>query len=124
MKQSISAAITPDIRRILTFDAMGVSGHVNHTACYMGLKHCIEHELLPSNIRCFELESVSRVRKYSGWFDVFVSLQSARSCILDTREWWQLQCAMRKHKSQLLWYRLLYMAFSRYMVMNTVREIL
>lgn len=30
---------------------------------------------------------------------------------------------MRQHKSQMLWFRQLYITFSRYMVINTLREV-
>lgn len=30
--------------------------------------------------------------------------------------------AMRKHKSQLVWFRRLYMHFSRYMLINTLQQ--
>lgn len=31
--------------------------------------------------------------------------------------------AMKRHKSQMVWFRYLYVAFSRYMVINTLRKI-
>lgn len=44
-------------------------------------------------------------------------------CILTWREANEVRFAMRQHKSQMSWFRWLYVYFSRYMYINSLREI-
>lgn len=59
-----------------------------------------------------------------GVLDLLVSLAlSTHWCIVDWTGVRTIQRAMRQHKSQLLWFRRLYIHFSRYMIINSLREI-
>lgn len=78
---------------------------------------------LPEGCRVLVLESVSLFRKYISILDVPISylLPSDALFILTEEETEQAKRAMRCHHSQLLWFRHIYMLFSRYMVINSLR---
>ncbi|KAG5176982.1 putative deacetylase LmbE-like domain-containing protein [Tribonema minus] len=102
---------------LLTFDQHGVSGHPNHIAVCRGvttLLHTCKARLPP----VYVLQSVSLARKYIGVLDVLGTWQSRlhRCVSLDPRQIW---CAMAAHRSQLVWFRRLFMLFSRYTYVNT-----
>lgn len=44
-------------------------------------------------------------------------------CILNWRDFRRVQMAMWAHHSQMVWFRRLYIIFSRYMIINTLREV-
>lgn len=44
-------------------------------------------------------------------------------CILSWTDFRRIQNAMQAHKTQMIWFRRLYIDFSRYMIINTLREI-
>lgn len=95
---------------VVTFDSYGVSGHPNHRAC--------------SHVRFREhlhLRSVNLLWKYAGLLSLFVDLFHSQQHIfvLSPAELFTAYQAMRQHKSQLLWFRCLYLLFSRYMLINT-----
>ena len=74
--------------------------------------------------RLFTLDSVNVCRKYSFLFDLLLSIfLSKHWCILSWRDFRRVQKAMHAHYSQMVWFRRLYIIFSRYMVINTLREI-
>ncbi|NXD82773.1 PIGL acetylase, partial [Halcyon senegalensis] len=110
-----------NINLVVTFDAGGVSGHVNHISLYTALRYPVPHA--PSRCRVLVLESVNLFRKYISILDVPVSCLLPRDAlfILTEEETEQARRAMRCHRSQLLWFRHLYMLFSRYMVINSLR---
>ena len=79
---------------------------------------------LPKNTRFFCLRSVNLLRKYSFVFDLPMSfLLSSTAYIASVQDWWVLQKAMAQHKSQYVWFRKLYMAFSRYILINTFEQL-
>ncbi|KFQ14507.1 N-acetylglucosaminyl-phosphatidylinositol de-N-acetylase, partial [Leptosomus discolor] len=110
-----------NINLVVTFDAGGVSGHANHISLYAALRYSVLH----ASLRCcvLVLESVSLFRKYISVLDVPVSCLLPRDAlfILTEEETEQARRAMRCHRSQLLWFRHIYMLFSRYMVINSLR---
>lgn len=56
-------------------------------------------------------------------FDLLPSLIfSSNWCILNWRDFRLVQKAMAQHQSQMVWFRRLYVRFSRYMLINTLRE--
>lgn len=104
-----------------------------------------------SDCKMYVLESVNILRKYTMLLDLPISLlsasywylvsfeqrrnirvsiccrmaRSARSCnvwIIILFKFCQ-QMAMKAHKSQYVWFRKLYMGFSRYTFINTLQEI-
>jgi N-acetylglucosaminylphosphatidylinositol deacetylase len=107
------------IKTIVTFDERGVSGHPNHVACWRGcVKWATDQPSLATVVLC--LDSVSVVRKYLGLIEaVFTVVLGATPFFLsfDPLLVWRLMSA--NYKSQFVWYRQLYVLFSRYVYINT-----
>lgn len=126
------------ITTILTFDHLGVSSHPNHYSLYYGVKYILAS--IPPNImvpRAYALITEPLIIKYSGWLSVpFKSLArlnlsrdanaeglptlrftSGISSYLITFQ------AMNQHRSQMVWFRWLYLLFSSYMWQNDWVEI-
>jgi len=113
-----------DIDCLITFDEGGVSGHSNHVSLFDAVEHLYTNNLLPPDTQVFLLNSVSLVRKYLSLWDLPISLVICDLCyISDWEGIWRSYVAMQMHASQLVWFRRLYMLFSRYVVMNTLRRI-
>ncbi|NXS00875.1 PIGL acetylase, partial [Oxylabes madagascariensis] len=122
-----------NIDLVVTFDAGGVSGHPNHIALYSAVRYsgtlqeccCFEIFILFLCVGCrvLVLESVNLCRKYISFLDVLISCLLPRDAlfILTEEETEQAKRAMRCHRSQLLWFRQLYLLFSRYLVVNSLR---
>ncbi|KAM0685256.1 hypothetical protein COBT_003535, partial [Conglomerata obtusa] len=91
-----------------TFDAYGVSGHKNHIACYNGLREFA----MERPIVAYALESVGFLKKYifRGTSDCDLSF-NALSFIGGVT-------LMLNYKSQMMWFRYLYLLFSNYMLLN------
>lgn len=120
---------------VVTFDAGGVSGHVNHVGTHEGARQWIE-ERKQSVVKASEagkcpqvwvLETTNVARKFSGAVDWFASYVE---CMMDSRRVFvpspsplEVLRAVRLHKSQFVWYRKLFVTFSRYTYMNTLRRI-
>ena len=103
---------------------LGVSGHPNHIACFHALQYLYTNGLLPTDVQVFVLETVSLLRKYSSIFDFFLS--SVRSTFLNIaspKDVFSIYSAMREHRSQLVWFRYLYLVFSRYIFMGSCKRI-
>ncbi|NXJ37236.1 PIGL acetylase, partial [Ciconia maguari] len=117
-----------NINLVVTFDAGGVSGHANHISLYTALRYKMGTSqifilFLCLGCRVLVLESVNLFRKYISVLDVPISCLLPRDAlfILTEEETEQARRAMRCHRSQLLWFRHIYMLFSRYMVINSLR---
>lgn len=107
---------------ILTFDSYGVSGHTNHKACYQAVKE------LSKKFECYQLQSCSLLVKYLGWLTViFERLLYSKTSDIYLLSPLQVinnvYGAMQQHQSQLKWFRLLYLAFSKYVIVNKVERI-
>ena len=145
------------IRRVITFDESGVSGHANHAAVYRGVRllmgrpprqhdSCLRPPRIPLPSACvgYALRSTWRLRSFLGWLDVMPTLlgvlfrrllPSMRGaselsaapplpvCCVNLLGLWQCHSAMRCHASQYVWFRRLYVLFSRYCVVNTLEPI-
>lgn len=73
--------------------------------------------------RLFTLDSVNLCRKYTSIFDLLLSMTVSKFWfILNWSDFRCVQRAMYAHQSQMVWFRRLYIHFSRYMVINTLRE--
>ncbi|NXL11079.1 PIGL acetylase, partial [Mesembrinibis cayennensis] len=115
-----------NINLVVTFDAGGVSGHANHISLYTALRYSGLHTSLNASLqwcRVLVLESVNLFRKYISVLDVLISCLLPRDAlfVLTEEETEQARRAMRCHRSQLLWFRHIYMLFSRYMMINSLR---
>jgi len=137
-----------EITTILTFDRWGISSHPNHQSLPRGVAHYLNASLpwTSKTPRLFTLVSVPVVHKYIGptsallarWDLTIQSLFDWGSAILaggrpekphqsqprlavfvsGFKEYRAALRAMMQHHSQLVWFRWLYVAFSRYMWVN------
>ncbi len=117
--------VSQDIDTVITFDRHGVSGHKNHCAIFTAIAFlCLERKI-PQSCRVFTLRSVTLLRKYSSIIDVPMSFLLAPSAVYvaGPRRWLRLRKAMKMHASQYVWFRRLYMLFSRYVLINTYDEV-
>ncbi|XP_011557274.3 N-acetylglucosaminyl-phosphatidylinositol de-N-acetylase [Plutella xylostella] len=113
-----------DIDTLVTFDRGGVSSHKNHTAIFYAVAYMFVEKLLPKRCTVYTLDSVNIVRKYWGYLDLPLSfLLSSKRYFVRWTESRRVAGAMRRHRSQLAWFRRLYVALSRYMVINTLRRV-
>ncbi|CAI5732130.1 unnamed protein product [Hyaloperonospora brassicae] len=132
------------IDAVFTFDGYGVSGHPNHIATHCGVKQALREQSEKCSaattpnagaekvVRGWALESTNIVRKYIGILDAVPSLwltrqtedaQQDRQFVFVFRPWWNYN-AMALHQSQFVWYRRLFVVFSRYTFVNTFRPLL
>ena len=103
-----------NIHTVITFDAQGISGHPNHQAVHRGVRKL-------QGLRRFQLESTGMLRKYLGVFDLLLSLSEDMLFVnVNIGLAWR---AMAAHYSQFVWYRKLFVLFSRYGYVNTLRPI-
>ncbi|XP_058822285.1 N-acetylglucosaminyl-phosphatidylinositol de-N-acetylase [Topomyia yanbarensis] len=113
-----------DADLLLTFDKDGISGHPNHSAIYYATASLCLSGLIPTKCRVLTLESINLCRKYISVLDLPITLLlSTHWVVLSWHSRRAVQNAMRLHRSQLVWFRKLYIKFSRYMVINSLREI-
>ncbi|XP_076949102.1 uncharacterized protein LOC143621617 isoform X2 [Bidens hawaiensis] len=113
---------------IITFDNYGVSGHCNHRDVHHGVRRFML-DTAQQDIEAWELVSTNIIRKYSGPIDIWFSLRSAQSslngqmhCVLNEYPR-RSYAAMSQHLSQWAWFRKLFVSFSSYTYVNTLRKI-
>ena len=105
---------------IITFDGKGVSGHLNHIAVFQALKE-FRNTPESKDIKLFVLDTVNFMRKFVGLVDAVFSLPKDVSFVHN--RFWLNWKAMYAHWSQFVWYRWLFLLFSRYVYVNTLTEI-
>ncbi|XP_010940401.4 LOW QUALITY PROTEIN: uncharacterized protein [Elaeis guineensis] len=117
-----------DIDSLITFDKFGVSGHPNHRAVHHGICMLLSDNS-KRNIEAWELISTNILRKYSGPVDIWLSILCSLSnpgrqmyCIPNSLPRKSYR-AMAEHESQWIWFRKLFVLFSNYTYMNTLRKI-
>ncbi|KAI3681136.1 hypothetical protein L6452_35920 [Arctium lappa] len=116
------------IDMIITFDNYGVSGHCNHRDVHRGVQRFML-DTSQREIEAWELVSTNIVRKYSGPIDIWLSFWSAQRslngqmhCLLNEHPF-RSYVAMSQHLSQWVWFRKLFVSFSSYSYVNTLRKI-
>ncbi|ORZ09219.1 putative deacetylase LmbE-like domain-containing protein [Absidia repens] len=129
------------IDTIITFDDQGVSGHVNHGAAFYGAKEYTQNH--PSGAKLYKLKTISLLRKYIGLVDLIIMaaqdwirnksmISHGQSSSFGSPNitfvsppigYLQAHKAMRQHQSQLVWFRWLYVTFSRYMFINELEMV-
>ncbi|KIJ05126.1 hypothetical protein PAXINDRAFT_93861, partial [Paxillus involutus ATCC 200175] len=132
-----------NITTILTFDTQGISSHPNHYSLPFGAWYLVDmlRSTAPETVpRVFSLVTVPTLPKYTGALSsLLIRLNGALEWALahftqvDTNrrvvftsgfsEYFTAIRAIQQHKSQLIWFRHLYMAFSSYMWVNEWVEI-
>ncbi|TYI31161.1 hypothetical protein ES332_A05G434100v1 [Gossypium tomentosum] len=125
--QQVNVLDHPELQ-IITFDSYGVSGHCNHGDVHYGVRKFL-HDSSPGNIEAWELVSINIMRKYSGLFDIWMSNldvmqhpSGVMHCLLNEHPLKSFQ-AMAEHSSQWVWFRKLFVSFSSYTYVNTLRKI-
>ncbi|XP_044511374.1 N-acetylglucosaminyl-phosphatidylinositol de-N-acetylase-like isoform X3 [Mangifera indica] len=121
--------ITHAIDLIITFDNYGVSGHCNHRDVHHGICNFLT-ETSRGNTEAWELISTNIFRKYSGPLDIWLSILSSAmhyprgkfQCLLNEHPGKSF-LAMSEHRSQWVWFRKLFVSFSSYSYVNTLRRI-
>lgn len=115
-----------NIDSLITFDKLGVSGHPNHCDVHRGVCNLLQES--SQKIEIWELISTSILRKYVGPVDIWLSTFFG-SCLgervysLINRQPYRSYIAMAEHQSQWVWFRKLFVLFSSYTYMNTLRKI-
>lgn len=142
-KQSARERPTANIDVLITFDAEGVSSHPNHISLYHGARHFVKSLMRgragwTSPVDLYTLRSVSIARKYTSFLDVFATMVTWATVKHKDREhpggliflsqfagqagWPAAWKAMTEaHKSQMVWFRYLWISFSRYMLINDLK---
>lgn len=121
-----------NIDMIITFDNYGVSGHPNHIAVHRGvceyLLDCARRPEKEADVRieAWKLDSVGIIKKYSGPMYVLWAMGRHRATNESHQFYgrgpWDSIEAMRKHATQWLWYRRLFVVFSHYTYMNALHR--
>lgn len=142
-----SYVVDNNITTILTFDTQGISSHPNHYSLPFGASYLVHSLTLvgPSTEiapRVFGLVTLPVLPKYLGIGSVLLTrfkifLGSSLSYLVPVgisqqmavftsgpKEYLTATRALREHNSQMLWFRYLYMLFSRYMWVNEWVEII
>lgn len=95
---------------LMTFDEKGVSGHKNHISCYKGARLFLR---VHNNVKGAILESKNLFRKY-----IVDTKFSKVSSTVSFRMYMAPVKMMLFHRSQMVWFRYLYILFSNFMSYN------
>lgn len=104
---------------VFTFDDYGISGHPNHIAVHHGVRQAISFtENQP--IRGYQLISSGAFQKFLGLFDAtFTETTGVAAVYAGGPAVGAIWAAMWAHRSQFVWFRVLFLLFSRYSYVNT-----
>lgn len=142
-KQKPTEQPVANIDVLITFDDTGVSSHPNHISLYHGARRFVANLLKgragwASPVDLYTLRSVNVARKFTSILDVFATMatwatvqhadkahpgglvflsQLMGEGALPTA-WSAMTTA---HQSQMVWFRYLWITFSRYMVINDLQ---
>jgi N-acetylglucosaminylphosphatidylinositol deacetylase len=102
---------------ILTFDEHGISSHPNHIDVHCGV--CLTKE----DVIIYTLTTSNIFRKYISVFDYLISIvcdkKKDNDVILFTPSQFNAYHTMESHASQFVWFRRLFILFSRYAYVNS-----
>lgn len=115
------------LKTVVTFDTIGVSGHPNHLSINKAIR-----SLSLSNhgkMKYYYLTSVSMLRKYISFIDALIvrlsgiltttnEKESRLTLAINFSQNSRLRELLALHNSQMVWFRQLYLLFSRYMFIN------
>lgn len=117
------------INTLITFDSYGVSGHANHRSIYSATKD-LKEKLAYPKVSFYVLKSVTFFRKYSTFLDAVITIvtdymnkitrRKEMTVAINFNEHAKLKQILQLHQSQMVWYRQLYMMFSRFMFINNL----
>ena len=108
--------------KVVTFDEYGVSGHANHIATYHGVclaLSCIDPAV--NSIIGYKLITTNTCRKFIGLFDIILSclIFPYHDLIVYNFNLITVMMGLWSHKSQMVWYRIIFIILSRYTYVNT-----
>ncbi|CAG9330309.1 unnamed protein product [Blepharisma stoltei] len=111
-----------DANIIVSFDIKGISSHPNHCAISQAMqKIANKEESIDKELKFFELETTGIIRKYIGVLDAILSFRNDYVFLnVNLFTTWK---AMATHHSQFVWFRKLFVLFSRYGYINTLAKI-
>ncbi|KAL1140026.1 hypothetical protein AAG570_007003 [Ranatra chinensis] len=111
---------------LLTFDRYGVSYHENHVSAWRGVVLAVRNALCPEHSQAYALETVNILRKYSVFFDCFLSRCTSNIIFIASLDDHSkiVKAMSTGHPSQYIWFRRLFMYFSRYAYINTYKRII
>ena len=114
MREKQACSHFADPRQIITFDGQGVSGHANHVALHAAAPHL--------SAPVYALRTLPLALKYLGLpsallrhFSSTLAQDGARRFLSSPSEYVRTLRAMRRHASQLVWFRYLYVLASAHM---------
>ena len=128
-EETIAAHVEASVRRldanvVLTFDAKGVSGHPNHVAAYRGVRRwAAAARKISASPETWALVTVNPLRKFLTFGDVFASFALESHVLVAATSAMEVRRAMSLHRSQWVWYRKLFVLFSRYAYVNSLRRL-
>lgn len=103
---------------LVSFDERGISGHPNHCSIGKALKSYKYDKELP---RIFFVKTLPITRKYCFIIDFLFSLLCKENFVCTPFSQLSIPyLSMMSYKSQLVWFRWLYMLFSTYMYKNII----
>ena len=101
----------------VTFDKYGVSGHTNHMQTFKGVMQVLREQKYEAFKKVLSLKSVNIVRKYIGLMDAqFMNPMDYQLCTLNPMDTFN---SLAMHDSQFVWFRKLFVVFSRYTWWNS-----
>ena len=124
----VAARVETAVRRakadvVLTFDSKGVSGHPNHVSAYRGVCLWKQDTKAQASVSAWALVTVNPLRKFSMFAEVAVSFVCEPHVLAAASSAVDIVRAMSKHRSQWVWYRKLFVVFSRYAYVNSLRRL-
>lgn len=137
--QLAECILTVPSPQILTFDMKGISSHPNHFSLPVGASHLVKSLSSSGDAsvpRLFSLATVPVLPKYTGMpsaliarlgyvsraFSAFDPTMESPVFISGIPDYLTTVRAILAHDSQMVWFRYLYMTFSRYMWVNEWAE--
>jgi N-acetylglucosaminylphosphatidylinositol deacetylase len=130
-EETVAACVEASVRRldanvVLTFDERGVSGHPNHVAAYRGVRRWaadVRKTSASPSPEAWALVTVNPLRKFLTFGDVFASFALESHVLVAATSAIEVRRAMSLHRSQWVWYRKLFVVFSRYAYVNSLRRL-
>ncbi|VFQ94413.1 unnamed protein product [Cuscuta campestris] len=113
---------------VISFDSYGVSGHCNHCDVHRGVRKLLQ-DASYKNVEAWELVSSNIFRKYIGPIDAWLSLlyvklhPNGKVHFLINGHPRRSFAAMAQHLSQWVWFRKLFVSFSSYTYVNSLKKI-
>jgi len=111
-----------DFAAIFTFDEYGISGHKNHISLFHGASLFSRSRETKTNV--YYLQTVNLVRKYLYFLDSLFQTgpQNDLYFVSSVPQVFKGISGMQSHRSQLAWFRWLYIFSSRYMFFNSYHQ--